>query len=91
MAINPAYIAYSAETRSGGIETGILLSETTDTVVLVQAMGKRLTLARKDLVRLESSGQSLMPEGLEAGRTPQDLRDLITFLHQQGRNSRRKP
>jgi hypothetical protein len=29
---------------------------------------------------LRSTGLSLMPEGLEAGRSPQELRDLIAFI-----------
>jgi hypothetical protein len=29
---------------------------------------------------MATSGLSLMPEGLEAGRTPDQLRDLIAFL-----------
>jgi putative membrane-bound dehydrogenase-like protein len=80
MAINPNYISFTAETTSGEIETGLLKSETADAVVLLQAMNKEVTLPRRQLKRLESSGVSLMPEGLEAGLTPADLRDLIAFL-----------
>jgi hypothetical protein len=32
---------------------------------------------------MTSSGISLMPEGLEAAMTPQDLRDLVAFLQQK--------
>jgi putative heme-binding domain-containing protein len=83
MAINPNYIGFTAETTSGEIETGLLQSETPDTVVLLQAMNKQVTLSRKQLKRFETSGLSLMPEGLEAGLTPGDLRDLIAFLQSQ--------
>jgi putative heme-binding domain-containing protein len=41
----------------------------TDTVVL-----------RSQIARVQVSGQSLMPEGLELGLTPQDLADLIEYL-----------
>ena len=40
-------------------------------------------VSRRQIKRLESSGLSLMPEGLEAGMTPADLRDLIAFLQQK--------
>lgn len=82
MAINPTFVAYTAETKSGEILSGLLQSNSGDTIILIQAQGQRAVVPRKDLVRLESSGASLMPEGLEAGRTPADLRDLIAFLQE---------
>jgi putative membrane-bound dehydrogenase-like protein len=83
MAIHPAYVSYTAETASGEIETGILESESADAVMLLQALGKKTALPRRQIKRLESSGLSLMPEGLEAGLSPADLRDLIAFLQQK--------
>jgi putative membrane-bound dehydrogenase-like protein len=85
MAINPSYVSYSAETTSGEMETGILQSESADAVVLLQAGGRKVVLPRREIRRLQSSGLSLMPEGLEAGLTPGDLRDLIAFLNQDFR------
>ena len=83
MAINPNYVAYHCETDSGELETGIRQSESAEAIVLVQASGKTVVIPRRKIVRLESSGLSLMPEGLEAGMTPGDLRDLIAFLQAQ--------
>jgi putative heme-binding domain-containing protein len=83
MAINPAYVSFTAETVTGEIETGIMESESAETVVLRQALGKKVVLPRRQIKRLQSSGVSLMPEGLEAGLSPQDLRDLIAFLQQR--------
>lgn len=83
MAIHPGYVSYTAESISGEIETGILQSESREAVVLVQAQGRKITLPRAQLRRLESSGLSLMPEGLDAALTPAQMRDLIAFL--QGR------
>ncbi len=83
MAIHPNYVSYVAETTSGDIETGILQSESPEALVLIQALGKKVVIPRKELKRFESSGLSLMPEGLEAGMTPADLRDLIAFLQQR--------
>jgi putative heme-binding domain-containing protein len=80
MAINPGYIAYTVETSSGEIESGLLQSESAEAVQLLQAMGRKVTISRKQIKTLHSSGLSLMPEGLEAGLTPADLRDLIAFL-----------
>ena len=83
MAINPAYVSYTAETSSGEIETGILESESADAVVLRQPSGKKAVLPRKQIKRFESSGLSLMPEGLEAGLSAAELRDLIAFLQEK--------
>jgi len=83
MAIHPAYVSYTTETTSGEIETGILESESAEVVVLLQTLGKKTALPRKQIKRLESSGLSLMPEGLEAGLSVADLRDLIAFLQQK--------
>jgi putative heme-binding domain-containing protein len=83
MAINPAYVSYTAEWSPDEVATGILQSETPAAVTLLQAQGIRVVIPRAKLRRLESSGLSLMPEGLEAGLTPQQLRDLISFLQQR--------
>ena len=82
MAINPGYVSYRAETTTGEIETGILVAESPDAVTLLQPQGQRKILPRRQLQHLESSGLSLMPEGLETGLTPADLRDLIAFIQQ---------
>jgi putative membrane-bound dehydrogenase-like protein len=83
MAMNPGFTAYVAETRDGENPTGLLAAQSTESITLLQASDQRVVVPRTKLVALRSTGQSLMPEGLEAGRTPADLRDLIAFL--QGR------
>lgn len=80
MAINPGFVTYQVETRNGDSHTGLLTQDAADSVTLVQAAGQKVVIPRREVLRMESTGHSLMPEGLEAGRTPQDLRDLIAFL-----------
>jgi putative membrane-bound dehydrogenase-like protein len=80
MAINPNYAGYTVETVTGEIESGILRGESSDAVELLQASSRKVVVPRKQIKRLESSGISLMPEGLEAGLTAEELRDLISFL-----------
>jgi len=77
MAINPGYISYNCETVSGELETGILQAESAEAITLLQASEKKVVIARKSIRRLQSSGISLMPEGLETGLSPENLRDLI--------------
>lgn len=80
MAINPGFIAYEAETGDGELLTGIITSESPDSVTLLSAQGIRREVSRSKLLYLRSGGLSLMPEGLEEQLTPNDLRDLISFL-----------
>jgi putative heme-binding domain-containing protein len=84
MAINPGYISYNCETVDGELETGLLQAESPEAITLLQASEKKVAIARKNIRKLQSSGISLMPEGLEAGLSPENLRDVIEFL-QTGR------
>jgi putative heme-binding domain-containing protein len=80
MAINPLYSNYQVETKSGDLVNGILIAESPDSVTLLQANEVKSTIPRADVAKLRSTGTSLMPEGLEATLTPQQMRDLIAFL-----------
>lgn len=80
MAINPLYISFEAKLKNGDIETGILANETPDSVTLRQAGGRELVLQRTQMETFASKGASLMPEGLENGLSPEDLRNLIAYL-----------
>jgi putative membrane-bound dehydrogenase-like protein len=82
MAMNPAYVAFTAELAGDEEETGILSAESATMVTLLQAQGRKIEIPRARIKRLRSGGRSLMPEGLESGQTPQDLRDLIAFLQE---------
>ncbi len=83
MAINPSFISFTVETKDDEFETGLLHSDTADAVTLLQAQALKVTIPRAKIQRMESTGLSLMPEGLETGLTPQDLRDLVAFLQQR--------
>lgn len=82
MAMNPSFAAYTAEIADGESVTGLLVNQTADSVVLLQASEREAVVPRRKLKSLKSSGLSLMPEGLEAGRTPQEMRDLIAFIQE---------
>ncbi len=80
MAIQPQYLNFQAETKSGDLVSGLLERDTPQSVVFLQAQGLRATVPRSEILRLRSTGLSLMPEGVEAGLNPADLRNLIAFL-----------
>jgi putative heme-binding domain-containing protein len=80
MAMNPAFVAYQVETVDDETITGLLEAQRGDSVTLRQAGEQKVVLPRTRIRSLRSTGLSLMPEGLEAGRSPQELRDLIAFI-----------
>jgi len=49
-----------------------------------QAYGKEDIVPRSQIRKMRSQGQSLMPEGLEVGLTPQDLADLLEYIETAG-------
>lgn len=79
-AVEPRYVNYTALTKRGEVKNGMLISETGTSLTLLAAEGERSVVLRKDLERFESSGKSLMPDGLEAGWSHQNLADLIAYL-----------
>jgi putative membrane-bound dehydrogenase-like protein len=80
MAIQPAYLGFHVETADDEIFTGIIEAQSAESITLLQAFGIRTILPRDKIQFLETTDLSLMPEGLEAGLSPQDLRDLVAFL-----------
>ncbi len=78
--IEPRYTAYEIETRDDRSLSGIIQSDSTAGVTLVQAQGIRTEIPRGQIASMRASTLSLMPEGLEQVITPQQMADLIAFL-----------
>ena len=78
--VAPQYIAYEIETKDGESILGIIASETATSLTLRQAFGKDSVLLRSTIKTMKSQGQSLMPEGLEAGLNLQSVADLLEFI-----------
>src|ERR1051326_7755061 len=74
------FAASLSETRDDESFIGIVASQTDDTIVLRQPYGKEARIARSDIRKMETRAQSMMPDGLETGLTPQDIADLIQYL-----------
>jgi putative heme-binding domain-containing protein len=80
--VAPQFLAFNLETKDGESYSGLIVSDTAAGVTLRQAFGREDTLARAQIKSMRSPGQSLMPEGLEAGLTPQQMADLLTFIEE---------
>tara|TARA_R110002111_G_scaffold227346_1_gene288832 strand:- start:77839 stop:83043 length:5205 start_codon:yes stop_codon:yes gene_type:complete len=80
-AIESKYVSYLAVTVNGLTFNGLLAAESGESITLVQNDGKAVTLLRNDLEELQSTGKSLMPEGLEKDMPPQEFADVIAYLN----------
>jgi putative heme-binding domain-containing protein len=74
------YEAYSVTLRDGRTVVGTVPRETTDTVQVTPATGPPLALARDQITSMTPVATSLMPPGLDALLSRQDLGDLIAYL-----------
>jgi putative heme-binding domain-containing protein len=81
--VDTRYLAYVAVTRSGRSFTGLLASESATSITLRAQEGKEQVLLRSELDDFQSTGKSLMPEGLEKELSKQDVADLIAYLTTQ--------
>ncbi|HEY1053287.1 MAG TPA: PVC-type heme-binding CxxCH protein [Prosthecobacter sp.] len=78
--VSPNFALYVVETHDGRTLTGLIASETGGNLTLKRADGGTDTVLRSEIKSLTSPGISLMPEGLEAAITPQQMADLIAYL-----------
>ncbi|MBX3437048.1 MAG: c-type cytochrome, partial [Planctomycetaceae bacterium] len=76
----PNYTSYTLVTTEGRVVTGIITSETADSVTLRQAEGKEETVLREDIELLRSNGISLMPAGMEKDLTLEQVADVIALI-----------
>jgi putative heme-binding domain-containing protein len=78
--IQPGYHAYNCKLTNGEDIYGLISSESGNSVVFKLADGSKRNILRSEIQSLQSANLSLMPEGLEAGLTNQDMADLIAYL-----------
>jgi putative heme-binding domain-containing protein len=84
-AVEARYTNYVVETKKGQVLSGVLSGETGTSVSLTGAGGKPQTVLRTDIKRMRATAVSVMPDGLEVGKTPQDFADLFAFLAADGK------
>ncbi len=74
------FIAYTVNTKDGQTLAGIITNDTASSMTIRMMGGIEKTLQRAEIKGSSSSGQSLMPEGLETGMTVEDMADLISYI-----------
>ncbi len=74
------YEPYVVATTDGLVHTGVIARETADAVVLVTPDRIEAALPRDAIEAIEPSRVSVMPRGLDANLSRQELTDLVAFL-----------
>jgi putative heme-binding domain-containing protein len=78
--IDPKYVAYQLETKSGKVYTGLLVSRTEREVVLKVVGDKEVRVPAGKVAALVPQRVSLMPEQALRDLTAQQAADLIDYL-----------
>jgi putative membrane-bound dehydrogenase-like protein len=78
--VNPQYVNYVLVTDDGRQMTGMIAAETATSVTLKRAEGQSDTVLRLHIDQLQSTRQSIMPEGMEKQIDPQGMADLLAYL-----------
>jgi putative heme-binding domain-containing protein len=78
--LDARYMGFTVVLQTGQTLTGLVTSESPNSVTLSSQDGKQHSLLRTEIERMSGSGKSLMPEGLEQQISPQDMADLLAFL-----------
>jgi putative heme-binding domain-containing protein len=76
------YIAYTVNTKAGQTLQGIITKDDARSLTLKMLGGVEVNIPRATIKGSSSTGQSLMPEGLEAGLDVQAMADLLTFIEE---------
>lgn len=80
MAIHPNYVACTVVTKSGERHTGLLRDESADSVSVLMPLGSLVIVPRDRITSVTTLNRSLMPEGLDTGLLPGEIKGLIEFL-----------
>jgi putative heme-binding domain-containing protein len=78
--IREGYENHLVETKDDRSLSGFLVEQNNQVVVLRGLDGQNTTLSRKDITRMETSGLSVMPEGLLDTLKEPEIRDLFAYL-----------
>ncbi len=78
--IEPKYLPWLVETKSGKVLTGLMVRRDATEIVLRDALNKEHRVAADDIERLAPQQKSLMPDLLLRDFTAQQVADLLEYL-----------
>jgi putative heme-binding domain-containing protein len=80
--VAPQFIAYNVDLKDGQSFIGLIAKDDATGLTLKMIGGAEQTIPRAQIKGSSSSGQSLMPEGIESGMDAQAMADLLTFIEE---------
>ncbi|MEO6437523.1 MAG: PVC-type heme-binding CxxCH protein, partial [Tepidisphaeraceae bacterium] len=86
--VEPRFVNYTVVLKDRRVLAGIIKSESATSLALSVGAGVIETVNRGDVKDLRALKVSMMPEGLEAAITPQQMADLVAYL--RGAESHKK-
>jgi putative heme-binding domain-containing protein len=80
--VAPDYVGYDVTLKDGRVLTGIIGTQTPNSVTLKQpgTGGSGIVILRNNIEEMRSNNLSLMPEGLEQSISVEEMADLLAFL-----------
>ncbi|MEO2048449.1 MAG: PVC-type heme-binding CxxCH protein [Pirellulales bacterium] len=85
-AVDSKYLTYTVVTDEGRSYSGILGAETGSSLTLVMQENKHEVILRNQIDEIQSTGKSMMPDGLEEQTSTQDFADLLAYLQSKELN-----
>ncbi len=79
--VKPQFLSYILVKTDGRSMSGLITSETANSLTLRKADNTNETVLRVDIEELKSTGLSFMPEGLEKQLTVEAMADLLAYLN----------
>jgi putative membrane-bound dehydrogenase-like protein len=83
--VDPRYVGYVVGTADGKTLTGIIVTETPNSVVIRMSEGAEEVILRANLEFFRSTSLSLMPVGFEKELKHQEVADLFAYLRTAGK------
>jgi putative heme-binding domain-containing protein len=84
--VDAAFRQTIIQSKNGQTLTGLLTREEGETVVLVDAYGKEMTLSKADIESRKFSNYSPMPANINEKISEEEFRNLMSYLLKQGTN-----
>ncbi len=78
--VDPRYLNYLVTTKRGLQLSGMIVAETAASLTLRRGEKAEDTVLRAQVEKVEATGKSLMPEGLETQVGKREMADLIAYL-----------
>ncbi len=83
-AVEDKFRGYNVLTLDGVVTAGMIAGESSTAIEMRMQDGKSKTILRADVDRIQITGKSLMPEGMEKAISLSDMNHLLAFLNEMG-------